>query len=71
MSDQFEEILKRAKEELSKAEQQKLAEVLAQTAAQNGGQQRSITELKGLGKEIWKDVDADEYVAKERDSWDG
>lgn len=31
----------------------------------------SILELKGLGKEIWKSVDAQEYVNRERDSWTG
>ncbi len=30
-----------------------------------------VTELKGLGKEIWKDIDAQEYVNRERDSWGG
>lgn len=28
-----------------------------------------ISELRGLGKHIWKDVDAQEYVDAERDSW--
>jgi hypothetical protein len=32
---------------------------------------RSILELKGLGKEIWKSIDAQEYVDRERDSWTG
>jgi len=40
-------------------------------AVKNGGKKHSILELEGLGKEIWKGVDPDEYVAKERDSWDG
>jgi len=31
---------------------------------------RSITELRGLGADIWKDVDAADYIRKERDSWD-
>lgn len=31
---------------------------------------RSILELEGLGKEIWKGIDAAEYVKQERDSWD-
>jgi hypothetical protein len=31
--------------------------------------QRSILGLKGLGKEIWADVDADEYVNELRDAW--
>jgi len=30
----------------------------------------AILELRGLGKEIWRDVDAAEHVANERDSWD-
>jgi len=29
-----------------------------------------IRGLKGLGQEIWKGLDAQEYVNKERDSWD-
>jgi plasmid stability protein len=30
----------------------------------------SILELQGLGKELWKNVDAAEHVRRERDSWD-
>ncbi len=29
----------------------------------------SLKNLKGLGKEIWKDIDVDEYIKKERESW--
>ena len=29
-----------------------------------------ITDLKGLGKEIWKNVDVEEYIKKERETWD-
>jgi hypothetical protein len=32
---------------------------------------RSILELRGLGKEIWGNIDAQEYVNQERDSWNG
>jgi hypothetical protein len=32
---------------------------------------RSILELQGLGKEIWKDIDAQEYIDRERASWNG
>ena len=68
----YDDILKRAREELSKAEQIKLVDELAQhTARQNGSKKRSILELEGLGKELWEGIDPDEYVAKERDSWDG
>jgi hypothetical protein len=30
----------------------------------------SILELQGLGKELWKGIDAAKYVAAERESWD-
>jgi len=33
--------------------------------------QRRITELRGLGKEVWAGQDAQEYVDAERDSWAG
>lgn len=32
---------------------------------------RSILELQGLGKEIWSGIDAQEYIDRERDSWNG
>jgi hypothetical protein len=30
----------------------------------------NITELRGLGKEIWKGVDVEKYINEERNSWD-
>ena len=30
----------------------------------------SLLALRGLGKEVWKDVDASEHVRRERRSWD-
>ena len=30
----------------------------------------SIMELEGLGADIWEGIDAQEYVRKERESWD-
>lgn len=30
----------------------------------------SITELEGLGADIWKEIDVDDYLRKERNSWD-
>ena len=29
-----------------------------------------ITDLKGLGKGIWNNVDIEDYIKKERESWD-
>ena len=49
-----------------------LAEIANQLRADSRkGQKRSIMELEGLGKEIWSGIDAQEYVDRERDSWDG
>ncbi len=70
-TDPYEDILNQAKGLLSPQQQQRLVEELAQHAARKNGESHSIMELKGLGKEIWKGIDADEYVAKERDSWGG
>jgi hypothetical protein len=67
----YEDILNRAQAELTAAEQQKLAEVLAQHAGRKNGGVHQVTDLRGLGKEIWKNVDADDYVAGERNAWDG
>jgi hypothetical protein len=32
--------------------------------------QRRLTELRGLGKEIWAGIDAQDYVDQMRDEWD-
>lgn len=34
-------------------------------------QYHSIMELKGLGKELWQDVDVKKYIEEERSSWRG
>jgi hypothetical protein len=34
-------------------------------------QQRRLSELRGLGKEIWEGTDAQEYVYQLRSEWDG
>lgn len=34
------------------------------------GKKNSIMELEGLGADIWKGIDAQDYVQKERDTWD-
>lgn len=33
-------------------------------------QVNSITRLKGLGKNIWKDIDVNKFISEERESWD-
>ena len=32
---------------------------------------RSILEIQGMGKDVWKNIEAQKYVDKERDSWNG
>lgn len=67
----YEEILKRAQTELSREEQQELSATLSRLAGCKNGGSYQITDLRGLGKEIWEGIDPDQYVAEERDSWDG
>ena len=38
-------------------------------SAEGTHSRRSITELRGLGKETWRPQDAQAYVDQERDSW--
>jgi len=37
----------------------------------NTGRTRSILELKGKGKDIWKSLDVKTYLDEERSSWNG
>ena len=69
--DPYDDILRRAERDLTPQQQQRLSEVLSQNAGRKNGGKHEITDLRGLGKEIWQGVNADHHVAKERDSWDG
>ena len=66
----YHEILSRAQKELTQAEQMQLVDELSQHAARSSAR-HSILELEGLGKHLWEGINPDEYVRKERDSWDG
>lgn len=46
-----------------------LLSVRQQYMRRAAGSKDSILELKGLGKDAWKGVDADEYVAGLREGW--
>jgi len=48
-------------------------DLVANIRSQGTGRSKkhSIMELKGLSKEIWKDVDVEKYIDEERNSWDG
>jgi hypothetical protein len=54
-------------------EQLSLVEIISTTLKKTLGRKKirhSVMELEGLGADIWKGIDAQEYVRKERESWD-
>jgi hypothetical protein len=68
----YEDVLRNV-ESLSRAEQLRLMSELADyLRAHSAPESRtSILELQGLGKEIWKGIDAQGYVDGERAAWNG
>jgi hypothetical protein len=50
---------------------QELAALVRQQVTITEQPLHSFLELEGLGQEIWKGIDAQEYVNQERDSWNG
>jgi hypothetical protein len=58
---------------LGPAEQLRLiAELVGRLSGDLGRQpRRSLLELQGLGKNVWQGVDVDEYLRRERSSWNG
>jgi hypothetical protein len=65
----YEQVL-RVAESLSREEQLRLIQELADHAACGEGA-TSVMELCGLGQEIWQQRDAQEYVNSERAAWNG
>ncbi len=57
---------------LNTDEQLTLLEIISARLKKSIGQKKknSIMQLEGLGANIWKGIDAQDYVKKERDSWD-
>ena len=68
----YEQIL-RDVESLSRAEQLRLISELAENLREEAlpEARTSILDLQGLGKEIWQGLDAQDYVDRERSSWNG
>ena len=62
------EALIEAAQRLTPEEREKLQQALARTGVRD--RKHRITEIRGLGKDLWKGVDAQDYVNAERDSWD-
>lgn len=67
----YREVLNQA-QKLTLDEQLLLLEELAAFIRKRGQVRRkhNITELEGLGKEIWEGIDVAQYINEERDSWD-
>jgi hypothetical protein len=58
---------------LNLSDQLRLLEQMAAIIRQKtiSGRTRSILELKGKGKDIWKKLDVKKYLDEERSSWNG
>ncbi|MFW5928555.1 MAG: hypothetical protein ACOC53_07315 [Candidatus Saliniplasma sp.] len=56
---------------LDHEEQYKLLEDIVMLLKNRGKKKHDISELKGLGKELWESVDIDKYVERERETWNG
>lgn len=59
-------------QERAEHEHRSLAQQVIHLLEESAGKPKlhSILELRGLGKELWKDIDPVEHVRAERDSWD-
>ena len=60
--------LKERAEQQRRSIAQEVTHILAETLAE--GEPLSLLELRGLGKEQWRNVDAAAHVAGERRRWD-
>lgn len=58
---------------LDRADQRRLLDALIQLLQEerSGRETVSITALRGLGRDVWNGVDAQEYVDRERQAWGG
>jgi hypothetical protein len=65
------EIMQQARA-LNAQERKELVKLLVDTlgVADEPPGKHSLTELRGLGKEIWEGIDAQTYVDQLRDEWD-
>jgi plasmid stability protein len=63
----YEKLQERAQQE-HRSLAQEVIHLLHQTLEQE--EPLSIRGLRGLGKELWKGIDAAAYIREERDSWD-
>jgi hypothetical protein len=57
---------------LSLEERKTLMKLMIDTLTEGGEPRRtrSLRELRGLGKEIWQGIDAQQHIDQQRDEWD-
>ena len=67
----YEEVLSRA-QSLTPDEQLRLIEELAAIIRRQitARPKHSVTEFRGMGKEVWEGIDVEKYIEEERNSWD-
>ena len=68
----YHEILNQV-QRLAPADQLRLLEDLAAIIRQQVTTEplHSVLEFEGVGEEVWKNINVEEYINQERDSWDG
>ncbi|HBB97882.1 MAG TPA: hypothetical protein DC054_21075 [Blastocatellia bacterium] len=62
------EALIEAAKHLTPEDREKLVRALRQQS--ESVHDHSITEMRGLGRDLWQGVDAQDYINSERDSWE-
>ena len=62
------EALIEAAKHLTPEDREKLVRALQQQSESVHGHR--ITEMRGLGRDLWQGVDAQDYINSERDSWE-
>lgn len=55
---------------MSIQERKRLISIIVDTLAEPEGEDHSLLELEGLGREIWQGMDAQDYVNQLRSEWD-
>jgi hypothetical protein len=68
---EYQDLLDRVERLESQEQLRLLGDIAAMLRRRTSGRPVSILELRGLGKEVWEGVDAQEYVERERASWNG
>lgn len=65
--EQYEKLKKRSRRS-RRSIAQEVSVILSRALAEDG--ELSVTSLKGLGKDLWTEVDPAGHVRKEREEWD-